>query len=188
MAKPTLLLTQGSVLTKVRKVNCTDTSFDALAYTTTEPIVDAQTATGRAAIDLVNRSGGVSNNTVPNSVQIFPFGAGSDDQTFDMRVIGWKPAIYDSLTIGWIPYVLAGFSCTLSTSVGVAGSTAVATDRFVDTITRISAQGNDVSSEIVSPANNTPGHVVVDLKGCLKWEVSFDMTGATNGNALYGYL
>ncbi len=185
-----MLMTQCMHLRRARRTNCTDTSFDTLASTTTEPALDADagSATAVVVIDLL-KDRGRRDGPVQNSVFFMPFGIGNDDTTFDVRVVGWRYAFSDYATHGlWVPVTLGGFSCTLSSQVGVANAAVIATERFADTITRITAQGNDVSSEIVSPANNTPGHVILDLKGCHKVEFCFDMTGATSGNVLYAFL
>ena len=47
---------------------------------------------------------------------------------------------------------------------------------------------SNVSTEIVSPTGDVIAHCVQDVKGFAKVEVTFDMTGATNGNALYALL
>jgi hypothetical protein len=121
-----------------------------------------------------------------NQVLIVPFGAGTENTTFSMRIIGWRVAGRGMAAL-WIPVVLAEIACTLSATVGVAGKEAVATDRFVDTITLVTGTQN-VSMELVSPTGDEIGHVLVDIKGFQKLELSYDMTGATNGNALLAFL
>ena len=193
------LATLCSSLLKLRKTNTTDGSFPSRVPTATEPSGvgdDASqdiTSTGKAAVFDIGQLDSTGRHEVvseKNRIKIVPFGAGSDTQTFSMRVIGWQRAFKrdeardDRVEGLWIPTTLAEFSCALSTPTGVAGKAAIATDLFCDTITLTGTSGNSgVDISITSPADNTIAHVVIDLKGCQKVEIVFDMTGATSGNA-----
>ena len=179
-----LLNTLSAPFVKARSVNATNTSFPSLIPTAAEPSGDAGTATGSSVIELSNKS--LASGKIENAALIVPFGAGSDTNTFSMRVIGWKVVGRGSESV-WIPVTLAEFSCALSTPVGVAGGAVVATDRFCDTITVVTGNSG-VSVDVVSPADNTIGSILIDLKGFQKLELAFDMTGATNGNALVTLL
>jgi hypothetical protein len=109
-----------------------------------------------------------------------------------MRVIGWVLARHRGGDVAtpptplWVPVPLGEFLCTLSTVVGIAGATAVATDRFCDTIAIVSTSGvSGQGLEIYSPADNTIGHVVLDMRGVRKLEITFTTgSSATSCNAL----
>jgi hypothetical protein len=191
---PDTLATLCGPLLKLRGTNTTDTSFPSRIPQAAEPsgIGDAAAQTTSAVFDVgrLDSKAGVEVASEKNSIKIVPFGAGSDDTTFSMRVIGWQRAFKrsadrnDDLEGLWVPQTLAEFACTLCTSVGIAGRSAINTDRFVDTITLTGTSGNDdVDVSITSPADNTIGHVIIDLKAVQKVEITFDMTGATSGNA-----
>lgn len=152
--------------------NDASTSFASRIPTATKPTTN-----------IVERVGSITENMI----ELVFFGAGSDDQTLDVRLIGWNRTNTSETTAIWVPTPIAQFSCTLSTAVGVAGLDVVATDRFADTIT--GATWNPTSGvEIVSPTGNIIAHVLVDVKGSDILQLDFDSTGATNGNALYRWL
>src|SRR4051794_13866756 len=65
----------------------------------------------------------------PQSALLVFFGAGADNATLTARIIGWR-----KIGTLWVPIDLAEVALTLSTAVGVAGTDAVATDRFADTL------------------------------------------------------
>lgn len=169
-----LLGTQSSRFAKARTANATDTSFPSKIPTATEP-------SGTGVVELIqNKLGG----PIQNSVLVVAFGAGSDDTTFSVRVIGWRLFGDDPQTQLWIPAVLAELACTLSSAVGVAGKVVVNTERFADTITLVTGN-DDISIDIVSPTGNVVAHAAVDIKGFQKLEFTFDLTGATDANVLY---
>lgn len=149
--------------------NDSSSAFTAPAATTTKP-----------STNIIDRGLTVCENLI----QVMPFGTGADNTTFDMRIIGWNAVSNGTL---WVPTLLAGFSCTLSAAVGVAGSDVIATERFADTIT--AASYNPTSgAEAISPTGDVAGHVVVDVKGADVVQVVYDMTGATNANCLVKWL
>lgn len=154
--------------------NSTATAFAANAPTVTEP-------TGAGIVDLARAAGRVHNN-----VLLVPFGAGSANDTFDVRVSGWS-----KVGTLWVPVVLAEFECTLGATTGVAATAVLDTELFCDTIaldTAYSALAG-VSASVVSPANDTVCHALLDLKGFSKVEIEFDRTaGATACNCLYRLL
>ncbi|MGL4553972.1 MAG: hypothetical protein ACRC33_22660 [Gemmataceae bacterium] len=166
------LATRTNSLTKLRSSNATDSAFPSRPATVTEPA-------SAGVINLAGEGGIVSNNLL-----LIPFGAGSDNTTFDMQVIGWRKLGTSGL---WVPTILGQFSCTLSAAVGVDGYEVDDTERLADTVT--SGIGNtNVDQIVTSPANDTPASILIDVKGCRKVEVVFDMTGATSGNALHTVL
>jgi len=199
-----LLETLSTAFRKVRQTNSTDASFPSrvprLAWSgeaNNQPSGkgDAAAQTTFAVVDLVAKSSfpdrGPSNGTAQNKVIIVPFGVGSDTQTFKMRLIGWRIAYErDSeeniRTAIWIPVTLAEFTATLGTSPGLAGTVEGSAQLFADTIALDGTSGNDdIDISITSPADNTIAHVVVDVKGFEKLEITFDTnSSATSCNAL----
>lgn len=163
-------MTRHSDWAKALAANSTDTSFAALAPTTTMP------STG-----VVNMlSAGAQYSGVPNNLLLAFYGTGAENTTYSARVTGWSKI--DTL---WVPAPLAELACTLGTAVGVAGASVVATERFADTITQASGAASIVISSL---ADNRVGWVLIDPLGHELVQVSFDMTGATNGNAIYKWL
>ena len=140
-------------------------------------------------------------NCTGSSVIILPFGAGSDTNTFDIRVYGWSKILKGAGNAAsgatldlWVPILLTQETVTLSTPVGLANSpintTTPAGDTvlFPDTLAANAITGTD-NIERISPANNLmAGAVAVDLFGSEKIEIRFDMTGATSGNALFRFI
>jgi hypothetical protein len=76
-------------------------------------------------------------------------------------------------------------SCTLSTSVGVAGSTLLNTHRFADAITKTAGQAN---ADITATVANHPAQLLLDVLGYEWVQLVVDLTGATAANALYRAL
>ena len=174
---------------RVRTVNCTDNGFPSRIITATEPSGtgnSAAQATSSAVFDLTGDFGGAA----PNAVVIKPYGAGSNNNTFSLRIIGWaKIDEGDPATVEWDPTVLVELAVTLSsTPIGLAGRVIVATDLFADTIA-LTTGNDDVSCDIVSPTGDVAAHAVADLKGFTKLEVTFTTGGsATNCNALIRFI
>jgi hypothetical protein len=163
---------------RVRATNSTATSFTAPTATTTEPTADG-------VVSVPGRTGG--RRVGPSNVLLMPFGTGSDNTTFDVRVIGWRLA-GGSL---WVPKILCQFTATLSAFVGVSGSDQVSnSERVADTVSD-PVTGTGVvgtTCQPGSPANDTPADYLVDARGVQKLEVQFDLTGATAANCLYAWL
>jgi hypothetical protein len=188
-----LLRTLSLDFRPVRATNTTDNGFPSRAMTASEPtgIGDSTSqniaSTGAAAV--FDLGGGVV--TDHNRAVFKLFGAGADNSTFSMRVIGWR-RVYgrtgnDPNKLLWDPTVLVEVLATLSsTPTGVAGRAVLNTDLFADTVALTGTTANDdVSIDIVSPANDTAAHFVIDLKGSAKLEATFSTGGsATSCNAL----
>jgi hypothetical protein len=119
----------------------------------------------------------------PQTLVFIPFGEGTDDGAFDMRIIGWK-----AVKTLWVPVPLAQVAVVLSTAVGVAGTDVVAADRFADTLTLVA--GFSTTQVIVtSPTGNIIAHGKLALEGFPKVEFTFDMgINGTNGNCLVSWL
>lgn len=182
-----LLETLSQSFRKARSTNQTSNGYVSKVPTATEPKGDAGTATGASVIDLA--TGG---HYSQNAVLIVFYGVGSNNNTFSCRLIGWRQVgANNALTDLWIPVPLFEVQVTLSsTPVGVAGHTIVATELFADTIALTGTTANDdVSIDITSPANDTIAHLVADVKGFTKIELSFTTgASATSCNALLALL
>ncbi len=171
---------------RVRSTNTTDNGFPSRIIRATEPSGtgnSAAQATASAVIDMTQPDGG---GITQNAMIIKPYGAGANNATFSLRVIGWRKVEEgDPTTTIWDPTVLVELACTLSsTPIGLAGKVIVATDLFADTIV-LTTGNDDVSCDIVSPTGDVAAHAVVDLKGFTKIEMTFTTGGsATNCNAL----
>ena len=178
---------------KFRSVNSDSSAFPSLADSLTPPPSDQGTAAGRATIELAPSAG-----EVPNYIQLWPYGLGSDNDTFSMRIIGWRRIVpCDSNGMcQWTPHIIAEIACTISTAVGIAGGQVLNTERYADTITIVSeptitaATTREGASLILnSPANNTRANIILCTEGCEKLELQFDQTLGTPGmNALYTLL
>lgn len=156
-------------------VKSLDTNSTDVAYASRIPTVTAPSSDG--VINLVPGTSGVT----PSTLLVMPFGAGADNSTISVRVLGW-------VNIGslWIPTVLCEYDCTLSAAVGIAGQSVINTDRIADGFSLVANQGVDAQGTTkVAPANDTPGHFTVNVKGCKKVELVYKVGTATNANALY---
>lgn len=157
-----------STFEKVFSSNATDDPFPSRVSTTTQP--------ASAGVIESRKFGEFTNG----SLLFVPYGTGADDSTLDLRIIGWRQI--DTL---WVPVILCQVQCTLSTAVGVSGAAVTNSERFADTITLTSPFGTSgVDVNVSSPANNTPGHILIDPKGCPLIEVTVDLGTATAANAL----
>lgn len=153
--------------------NSTDASLTAKIATATEP-------TGAGVVDLTGRR--------YRKIRVMPFGVGSDNQTYTIRVIGWSQVgSTSSSTLIWVPSLLAAYTVQLCALVGVAGGAVLDTDRFSDTLTLVSVQGTDAQGTTkVAPANDTSSaYFICELNGAQKVEVSFAQVTTTSANALY---
>lgn len=193
----------------IRQTNSTDTNYPTrgmrLGYAGADNqpsgVGDAAAQTTSAVFDLAKTDviprtdrPDVVNKPINNVGVFMFFGTGSDDNTFLARILGWRHIVQRNTdwvkeTAIWIPVPLVELTCTLSTFTGVAGGLLGTTQRFADTLALVGTTGNDdVSIDIVSPANNTPAHIVVDLKGFQKCEVIFDRnSSASSCNGLCAF-
>ena len=193
-----LLETMTSGLWRYRVTNSTDASFPTRIPILSElgptGIGDAVAQTTFSIFDLSPKQGDPLGTSQLNRVKILPFGTGADDATMKMRLYVWD--VVRSRSGGdvlskrvWVPILLAELLCTLSTQVGLAGGNLIATERLADTIAIESTSANQgVSIDVVSDANNTGAHIIADLKGGQKMELTFDRNAsATACNALVGF-
>ena len=160
--------------------NSTDATFPSRIPTGTKP----------SGVGVIEMS---TDNSIltSNGLRVKPYGTGSENNTFSMRVIGWEKTEsnpFDANKTLWSPAVLCELLCTLSTVVGVAGRCIVATERFADTIT-ITTGNAGVTLDVVSPTGNVIAHALVDTKGHRLVELTFSTgSSATDMNALVAKL
>lgn len=187
-----------SPLSKAFDVNTTSSAFTSIIPTITEPVGVNPGEVGSGIFNLSPSKRG----SVPDNVLVSFFGAGSDNDTFDVRLWGWDRIGSDPSTTLWVPRILATFTCTVSQMVGIAGAKVINTDRFVDTlvvnaiapqpfmpgVSETPAAEYIGTIKVFSPANNFRAYAVVPLNGCEKLQFDFDMTGATSGNSLFRFL
>lgn len=151
----------------------TDSSFPSKIPTTTEPVNDG-------VIDLLDGA------TVCNHLLLLPIGTDTNNQTFDLRLIGWR-----KISTLWIPVPLIQVACTLGNITGVNASAVENEEFFCDTLT-LTLGNDDVTVELISPAGaslaDIIGHALVDVKGFRKVEPIFDRGTAVTCNCLYAKL
>lgn len=149
----------------------------------------ADSATAQQAIEV-----GVHGGSGQNSVIVVPYGAGSNDNAFSVKILGWRHVNADndnSLKSIWIPTVLAEFTgCILSSTYpGLASHVVTSNELFCDTITA-AAIGPTTSVEVTSPTGDLGiAHAVVAIKGVEKIEFIFDQTtGTPSMNCLIAFI
>lgn len=174
-----------SDLRKALATNATTASFTIPAATVTRP-------SGNLVLDL-NATPGQTQN---GRVKLFPYGLGSANDAFSMRLWGWHHVGNDSAgNILWVPSLLVELACTVGAATGVANSPVLNTELFCDTITVVSEPSRtaDVTrageTVVYSPANDSVAWAAVMLHGAelLQWD--FDQTTNTpTMNCLYAFL
>lgn len=169
--------------------NIDATSFASKIPTITEPVNDG-------VMDLRALQTGI---VVPELIKLWVIGLGADNDVASIRIIGWHQVVKTSTNTLWVPTIIGEFSCTFSTCVGVAGAAVLDTERFADTIVPVAARladqviaaGTATNSlvGVCSPANNTPGHIILPISGFEKIEFTVDQTTNTpTVNILYSLL
>lgn len=159
--------TPADEFVRALEAHATSTSFPARAPTLSVP----------GGIDL---AGG---GRVPGRVLLVAYGTGSENATFGLRAIGWRKG-----GATWVPATLAEVTATLGTTLGVTGGVPGASDRLCDTLAVVTGTA-DVGLDAVSPGDNTPAHLVLDVRGCSRLELLFRLdSGATGANALVARL
>lgn len=145
------------------KVSSIDSGFTSTIPTVTEPFADGVHPVLNGA----------------ETLEIIFFGAGSDNTAFDARIIGWnKTGEANPL---WIPVSIVEATVTRCAVVGIAGTIAINTDRFADTI--VINKGVGVAYTVTADAE--PSLLVVDISGCEKWQFIGNLTAGTNMNLMY---
>lgn len=155
--------------TKLYATNQTDSAFDSIVITDTEPALGADTGViepvrGAEVLDLAF------------------FGAGAATNTFDALVFGWNQLRNGTRNV-WVPVPIVHYTCTLGTATGLATAGIVATDLLAHTVIVAASGGIGVVASQV--AGNRMAKVECGIEGYEKIQVIFDMTGATNGNCIY---
>lgn len=175
-----LIQTQAGPFRKALATNSTDTSFPSRVPRLGIPL------DGGGVVDLSN--GADAGGANENLIVAVPYAVAGNDDTFSMRVIGWRGVGNGASQMG-IPVILAEFACTCCAAVGVTGGAILATERFCDTITLVTGN-DDVTAEIISPGGDVIAHVMFDVKGFTSVEFTFDSTavGATSMNVLIAQI
>ncbi len=144
---------------KAKVTNATDTSFPSKVATITEPSADGVLTVPDGA----------------NTIDLLFFGTGADNTTYDARVIGWKRGGNT-----WFPTIIADVSATLSAVTGAATGFLTTSERLADTLTL--NNGTGYVGTVTADAGASP--LTCDITDFEKIEVVFDLTGATDANAL----
>ena len=171
-------------LTRAMTTNSTSTVFGSIINQAARPsTIDGTTAVFDPSQDRV-----VDNN----HTVIYPIGTGDDNATLHMNLWGWRRFIEspDANTEIWKPIFIGLFSMTLSTSIGVAGTPQLATERDVDTI--IASNNNSlIVVNVHSPTDNTPGFILLDTIGFRFLQAEWDIDAGAgvdsdDANLLFG--
>lgn len=148
----------------------------------------ADTLTKPSGAGVVELSAGMITYGPPRFF-LLPYGVGSDTNTFLMSVFGWDiiPGNGSTTADQWTAYLLASFTCTLSSGVtGVAGGTVPATSFYCNSIALGKGGTAGVSQEVTAPTGSVKAWCWVDTKGCQLIETLFAMNNsATSANALW---
>lgn len=133
---------------------------------------------------------------VPTWIRLYPYGLGSDNDVFSLRLWGWwhLGSGTDNNKM-WMPSILTEISCTISAFTGYAGGLVLNTERFADTISLVANVGEySITAvttrigtvQLFSPQNDTPACAQVPLRGCEYIEFDWDQTtGTPTTNCLY---
>jgi hypothetical protein len=174
------LMTVAPNWTKLFATNSTNGSFVSPAPSITRP-------SGDGVIDWNPEAGGA----VQNGVMLKFIGTDADNEAANVRVYQWAWCP-DLTTPGnldkglWERTCLGQFLVTLSAITGIGSRVVASTDFYADTIAAATAwtAQDGVSFNIVSPENDLPGHLVLDMKGPQLLQVEFDLTTAASMNCL----
>lgn len=159
--------------------------------TTASSITFPVPTTSPPAGDGVIPMGETIGQVAPNGLMLVPYGAGSATNTFTLNAYGWRKTT--GYTVGaqsqtlplWVAYLLASFTCTLSTVPGLGNTDVNASQLFAGTITLVTGNAN-VSNEILSPTGNVVAHIMLDAKGSNYVQLLYGTGGsATSCNCLW---
>lgn len=186
---------------KARTVNSSSANFPTWVSAEIDPdFSDPGTASGRVLEKLISQPGFAG--VVNQAMLIMPYGLGSENDVFDMKIVGYRrvhPPMSDSRGM-YVRSILGLFTCTISAAVGLAASGGVnppvlATERFADTIVvgkEISWTADTTregSVAVFSPANDSPGYIILPTLGCEAFEIEWDQTtGTPTMNALISFI
>lgn len=168
--------TQSGPWTKAKATNFTS-SFATLRSTLTKPVI------GDAIIAMAHSEAG---GIIANNLLIRPFGTDTNNNTFKLCVVGWDRCLVAAGVYSWEMILLAELLCTFGNIQGATGCAIAAADFEVDTIA-LTYGNDDVSIDIVSPANDVRGaSFAIDCKGCQIVQVDGDLNAsAASWNFLY---
>jgi hypothetical protein len=188
---------QHRTIRRAMAANATSTGFTAKAPTATKP-------SGNAVLTVVESeaAGGTPGNYKhPSLIQLWPFGLGSNNDGFSMRLWGWNSFGDTSKTVPvvWVPTLLVEVAVVVGNIAGVANSPLLSTELMADTITIVSQprltdtdSGGAASRgtvRIYSPANDLVAFLVVPLYNTALIEFDWDQTTNTpEMNTLYALL
>lgn len=155
-----------------------NTGAGPIATTTQPDTVDSSTPTGNLLI--VN--GGTE------FMHLMPFGTDAADETFVVRIVGWREArmIGATSTTLWVPTHISDVTMTLGAKIGVAGASVINTDFFCDTAVAV-ANGDTNRVQLFSPTGDAYATIRVRLDGFQKIGVYFDLVTAASANTLYAF-
>ena len=124
-------------------------------------------------------------NATRGFLRVMPYGIGNENDTFAIRIVGWKKYTASTGTV-YVGERLLQATCTLSLDVGVAAGPVLDTERYVDTITSVYS----LSTAIVGTAtDNVRSSVMIDLMGCHYFSVQINTgSSATSANALISQI
>lgn len=154
--------------------NSAATSFSAKIPTTTKPTV------GSGIINLLDPVYGFG-GSVPDWLELIPFGTDGENDTFNMRVLGWTPTL--DTTPVWVPRLLALVAVVLGNIDGSALGTGVFMPDTL-TLSKGPADNGPLSSSINSPANDMTASLLLHTRGCTLIEFEFDLAGGQEGVAM----
>lgn len=157
---------------KLLTSNDSSAAFVARAPTGTKPTVSPD---GNAIVMPGSTDG--TGGQIASTLKLMFFGAGADNTTYSIRVIGWV-----RVNGTWIPEPICAADVILGGIVGAATLALLAADRLADTITVTSGIGVVRS---LATADACPAVLEVGSGGCALITVEFDMVAATSGNALW---
>jgi len=169
-----MIQTMGSSFRRALAVNSTSATFPVLAETHTTP-------SGAGVFTLDDMNGGV----VQNGIRVVPYSLGATNDTYSIRVTGWSSLDEnDPIRIVWVPVTIVEYACTAGASVRFF----TATEHFADTLVLTTGDAG-VTTDTVSPADDTVAHFMSDVKGFQKIQFTFQIgTGPTSMNALFALL
>lgn len=199
-----LLATKASEWRLARLINSTDNAYAArpsllgrynsLLFETnrTHKTADGNSASQATARSFLWPNDSEDGDVYPNAIQWMPFGVGSDTNTGLVRWLSWNLARKKDVapeTWEWNWYKHSEWTCTLSTPTGVAGSFIGSGNRYCDTIAIVTNAGNTNNYSVLSPQDNTPAVVTMDLLGAMMLEPQFSINGSsTSMNLLYRWI
>ena len=154
--------------------NSTAAAFTAKVPTTTKP-------TGVGVFDLFDRDVGVGMEPyVPKFIEMQPWGKDTANDTFDMRLWGWREvSLREPTGAGlWVPKLLLELNCILGNIAQSETGTFMA-DAITIAVGAVAADGG-----VITTANDTPASILAHLRGSRLIEFDFDLAGGVPGTEM----